>query len=59
MEHMRDLEERLLHEGDFPYEDVTGQDGPPVDSSFTSRKTQRQDPAVKNRWMWNPKREDE
>ena len=22
------------------------------------KKTQRQDPAVKNRWMWNPKREE-
>ena len=29
---MRDLEERLLHEGDFSYEDITGQDEPPVDS---------------------------
>ena len=32
-EHMRDLGERLLHEGDFSYEDITGQDEPPVDSS--------------------------
>ena len=24
-EHMRDLGERLLHEGDFSYEDITGQ----------------------------------
>ena len=31
-EHMRDLGERLLHEGDFSYEDITGQDEPPVDS---------------------------
>ena len=29
---MRDLGERLLHEGDFSYEDITGQDEPPVDS---------------------------
>ena len=29
---MRDLSERLLHEGDFSYEDITGQDEPPVDS---------------------------
>ena len=28
---MRDLGERLLHEGDFSYEDTTGQDEPPVD----------------------------
>ena len=32
-EHMRDLGERLLHEGDFSYEDITGQGEPPVDSS--------------------------
>ena len=31
-EHMRDLGERLLHEGNFSYEDITGQDEPPVDS---------------------------
>ena len=29
---MRDLGERLLHAGDFSYEDITGQDEPPVDS---------------------------
>ena len=38
MEHMRDLGERLQHEGNFPDEDFTGQDEPPVRSSFTSRK---------------------
>ena len=32
-EHMRNLGERFLHEGDFSYEDITGQDEPPVDSS--------------------------
>ena len=37
-EHMRDLEERLLHEGDCPYEEITGQDEPSVDSPFVSRK---------------------
>ena len=31
-EHMRDLRERLLNEGDFSYEDITRQDEPPVDS---------------------------
>ena len=31
-EHMRDLGERLLHKGDFCYEDITGQGEPPVDS---------------------------
>ena len=30
---MRDLGERLLHEGDFSHDDITGQDEPPVDSS--------------------------
>ena len=59
MECMRDLGERPQHEDDFPDADITGQDEPPVDSSSTSRKTQRQNPAVKNIWMWNPKREDE
>ena len=58
-EHMRDLGERLLHEGDFSYEDITGQDEPAVDSPPAPRKTQRQDPGVKDRWMWTPKREDE
>ena len=29
---MRDLGERLQHEGDFSYEDTTGEDEPPVDS---------------------------
>ena len=58
-EHMRDLGERLLHEGDFSFEDITGQDEPPVDSPPALRETQRQDPAVKDRWMWTPKREDE
>ena len=32
-EHTRDLGERLLHEGDFSYEDISGQVGRPVDSS--------------------------
>ena len=31
-EHKRDLGERLLPEGDFSYEGITGQDEPPVDS---------------------------
>ena len=54
-EHMRDLGERLLHEGDFSYEDITGQDEPPVHSPFVSRKKkQRQDPAMKDIWMWTP-----
>ena len=36
-EHMRDLGERLLHEGDFSYEDITGQDEPPVDPESRRR----------------------
>ena len=35
---MRDLGERLLHEGDSTYVDITGQDEPPIDSPFVSRK---------------------
>ena len=31
-DHMRNLEKRLLHVGDLSYEDITGQDEPPVDS---------------------------
>ena len=31
-EHMKKLGEQLLHDGDFLYEDITGQDEPPVDS---------------------------
>ena len=31
MDHMGDLGEQLLHAGDFSYEDITGQDEPPVD----------------------------
>ena len=34
-EHMRDLRERLLHEGDFSYEDIAGQDEPPLDRRRT------------------------
>ena len=41
-EHMRDLGERLLFEGDFPYEDITGQGEPPVDSPHAeSRRRMR------------------
>ena len=35
---MRDLGERLLHEGDFSCEDITGQDEPPVDSPAAPRE---------------------
>ena len=46
-EHMRNLGERLLHEGDFSYEDITGYDEPPVDSSPASGEntaTEHQNP---------------
>ena len=38
-EHKRDLGERLQHEDDFPDEDVTGQDEPPVDSPPTQEES--------------------
>ena len=44
-EHMRDLGERLLHEGDFSCEDITGQDEPPEDSPFVSRKNRSTGPS--------------
>ena len=34
-EHMRDLGERLQHKDDFPDDDITAQDEPPVDSPPT------------------------
>ena len=37
-EHMRDLRERLLHEGDFSYEDITGPDELPVESPPAPRE---------------------
>ena len=35
---MRDMGERLLHEGDFSYEGITGQDDPPADSPLAPRE---------------------
>ena len=61
-EHMRDLGERLQHESDFSYEDITGQDEPPVDSPLAQGEntgTGPQDPTAKDRWMWTQKREGE
>ena len=37
-EHMRDLGERLFHEGDFSHEDITGHDEPPLDSPPASEE---------------------
>ena len=36
---MRDVRKRLLHEGDFPYEDIPGQDVHPVDSPTVPEET--------------------
>ena len=44
-EHMRDLGERLQHEDDFSYEDITGQDEPPVDSPPAPRENTARGPA--------------
>ena len=47
-EHVRDLGERLLHEGDISYEDITGQDEPPVyRSPATGARQVRQRKEVK------------
>ena len=54
MEHMRVLGERLLHEGDFPCEDITGQDEPPVDSSFISRENTATGPSGKEQMDVDP-----
>ena len=57
-EHVRDLRKRLLHEGDFSYEDITGQDAPPVDSSPAPEEntaTEHQKNSMeKDKWMWTP-----
>ena len=37
-EDMGDLGERPLHDGHFSYEDITGQDEPPVDSPLAPRE---------------------
>ena len=46
-EHMRDLGERLLHEGDFSCVDITGQDEPPVDSPPAPRENTTTRPSSK------------
>ena len=54
-EHMRDLgETALLHEGDFSYEDITGQDEPPVDSPPAPRENTRTEPSVKGQMDVEP-----
>ena len=53
-EHMRDLGERLLHDGDFPYEDVTGQDEPPVDSPPAPRENTATGPSGKGQMDVDP-----
>ena len=37
-EHKKDLGERPLHEGNVSYEDITGQDEPPVDSTSATEE---------------------
>ena len=44
-EHMKKLGERMLQDGDFPYEDITGQDEPPVDSPPRSTATRHTGPS--------------
>ena len=58
----RDLGERLLHEGDFLYEDITGQDEPPVDSppaQGENTATGLPGPDGEGQMDVDPKREDE
>ena len=59
-EHVRDLGERSLHEGDFSYEDITGHEEPQWTYQH-QKKTQRQDiknPMEENKWMWTQNLED-
>ena len=53
-EHMRDLGERLLHEGDFPYEDITGQDELPVESPPAPRENTATRPSGKRQMDVDP-----
>ena len=48
---MRDLGERLLHEGDFSYEDITGQD---VDSPPAPRENTTTGPSGKGQMDVDP-----
>ena len=60
-DHMRNLEKRLLHVGDLSYEDITGQDEPPVDSPTVPEEntaTRHQKRDEKDKWMWTPHLED-
>ena len=49
-EHARKLGERLLQDSDFPYEDITGQDEPPVDSPPVPGRSTVTSPAEENQW---------
>ena len=53
-EHMSDLRERLLHEGDFSYENITGQDEPPVDSPPAPRENTATGPGSEGRMDVDP-----
>ena len=57
MEHMSDLGERFLLEGDFSYEDITGQDEHPVDSPPAPEEntaTEHQKPDGEGQMAVNP-----
>ena len=53
-EHIRDLGERLLREGDFTYEDITGQDEAPLDSPPAPRKNTSTGPSGKGQMDVDP-----
>ena len=53
-EHMRKLGERQLHEGDFSYEDITGQDEPPEDSPPAPRENTATGPSGKGQMDVDP-----
>ena len=53
-EHMRELGERLLHEGDFSHEDITGPDDPPVNSPPAPRENTTTGPSGKGQMDVDP-----
>ena len=60
-EHMRDLGERLLHEGDFSYEDIAGHEEPPVDVPTPGEKHSdrtSKNPMEEDKWVWTQNLED-
>ena len=53
-EHVRDMGERPLHDGHFSYEDITGQDEPPVDSPLAPRENTATGPSGKGQMDVDP-----